>query len=124
VVADVFEYLREARARDARWDLVVSDPPSFAKNKRKVDAALEAYAKLNALGLSVTASKGFYAAASCTSQVGPEAFRQSLATAAARAKRRLQIVHEAGQPLDHPVLVQHLEGRYLKFVFGRVLEPG
>jgi 23S rRNA (cytosine1962-C5)-methyltransferase len=121
--SDVFEFLDRARREQRSWDLVISDPPSFAKKKEHQKQALRAYAKLNAMGMRVTAPGGLYAAASCTSQVGPEAFRQTLADAAARAKRRFQIVHEAGQPLDHPVLASHPEGRYLKFVVGRVLSP-
>lgn len=123
VVADVFEYLERARRARKTWDLVISDPPSFARSKQQQKQALRAYAKLNSMGLGVTAPGGLYAAASCTSQVGPDAFRQTLAEAAARAKRRLQLIHEAGQPPDHPVLAQHLEGRYLKFVVGRALTP-
>lgn len=123
VVADVFEYLERARRAGKTWDLVISDPPSFARSKQQQKQALRAYAKLNSMGLGVTAPGGLYAAASCTSQVGPDAFRQTLAEAAARAKRRLQLIHEAGQPPDHPVLAQHLEGRYLKFVVGRALTP-
>lgn len=122
VVKDVFEFLDQARRRALTWDLVISDPPSFARQKQQQKQALRAYVKLNSMGLRVTAPGGLYAAASCTSQVGPEAFRQTLADAAARARRRFQIIHDAGQPADHPVFAQHLEGRYLKFVVGRVLD--
>lgn len=65
---------------------------------------------------------GLFAAASCTGPIGPEEFREVLAEAADHAKRRFQIVHEAGQAIDHPVTAQHVEGRYLKFVVGRVQE--
>ena len=122
VVADVFGFLEQARARHFHWDLVICDPPSFARSKAQLKAALKAYTRLNAAGLAVTEPGGFYAAASCTSQVGPEAFRQTLVASAERAKRRFQIIHDVGQPLDHPVMAQHLEGRYLKFVLGRALE--
>lgn len=121
VVADVFEHLEHARRKNITWDLVISDPPSFARSKQHQKQALRAYVKLNALAMQVTARGGLLAAASCTSQVSPDAFRQTLAEAASRAKRRFQIIHEAGQPADHPVFAQHLEGRYLKFVVGRVL---
>ena len=123
VVADVFEYLEQAKSDGRVFDLVISDPPSFAKSKQQQKQALRAYVKLNSLALRATAVGGLFAAASCTSQVGPEAFRQTLAEAASRAKRRLQIIHEAGQPADHPVFAQHLEGRYLKFMVGRALGP-
>jgi 23S rRNA (cytosine1962-C5)-methyltransferase len=122
VVADVFEFLEHAARRPERYDLVICDPPSFAKNKSQQKGALKAYTRLNAAGFRVTAGEGLYAAASCSSQVGPEAFRATLAESAARARRRFQIVHETGQPSDHPVQAQHPEGRYLKFLVGRVLE--
>jgi 23S rRNA (cytosine1962-C5)-methyltransferase len=121
VEADVFDYLQSDAAR--RRALVIADPPSFAKSKQQLEQASKAYLRLTTLGLRVTEPGGFYAAASCTSQLSPEAFKEMLAEAARRAKRRFQIVHEAGQPLDHPVMVQHREGRYLKFVVGRVLAP-
>ena len=85
-------------------------------------AALRAYTRLNALALRCVRPGGLLATASCTSQVGPEAFKESLAAAGASADRRLQIIHEAGQPLDHPAPAHFPEGRYLKFVVGRVLE--
>jgi 23S rRNA (cytosine1962-C5)-methyltransferase len=76
----------------------------------------------NALALRCVRAGGLLATASCTSQVGPEAFKEMLAAAGASAGRRMQIVHEAGQPLDHPVPAHFPEGRYLKFVVGRVGE--
>ncbi len=101
---------------------MILDPPSFAKSKQNRYAALRAYTKLNALALRCVRPGGLLATASCTSQVGPEAFKELLATAGASAERRLQIIHEAGQPLDHPVPAYFPEGRYLKFVVGRVGE--
>ena len=121
VVADAFEFLERAVSQARRFDLVVCDPPSLARDRSQLEAALKAYTRLNTLGLRVTEPGGLYAAASCTAQVSPEAFRETLAHAAGRAKRRFQIIHDAGQAPDHPVMAQHLEGRYLKFVVGRSL---
>lgn len=118
VVADVFDYLAGCRER---YDLVICDPPSFARSRDQLRQALRAYARVNTAGLRVTSEGALYAAASCTAQVSPEAFRETLAEAARRAKRRFQIIHDAGQPVDHPVFAGHLEGRYLKFVVGRLL---
>ena len=64
---------------------------------------------------------GLLASASCTSQVSPRAFHRALAQAARQANRRLLILHEAGQAVDHPVPAHFPEARYLKFVIGRVL---
>ncbi len=123
VVADAFEYLERQRANRARFDIVVTDPPSFAHGRSQVEAAIKAYTRLGRLALGLVAPGGWYVAASCTAQVSPAAFQDALRDAARRAGRRLQMVHEAGQPLDHPVMAHHPEGRYLKLVAGRVLEP-
>jgi len=100
------------------------DPPSFARSKAQFPAALRAYQRLNTLALKCLNPDGLLVSSSCTSQVSPVAFRRMLAAAAADAKRRLLIVHEAGQPLDHPVSVGFPEGRYLKFVIGQASEAG
>lgn len=123
VVADVFAYLEQARARSERFDLVISDPPSFAKRREQQRLALKAYRKLAVDGLRVTRPGGIYVGASCTSQVSPDQFRQTLAEAAQRTNRRLQVIHEAFHAVDHPVFVGHPEGRYLKCIVTRVLEP-
>ncbi len=119
---DVFEFLESAKHHEPRFDLTICDPPSFANSRDQLYAALRAYTKVNALGIAATKHGGYYAAASCTAQVSPSAFRELLAEAAARAGVRFQIVHEAGQALDHPQSAGHPEGRYLKFVVGRVLD--
>ena len=120
-VADVFEYLTRARDAGRAFDVVILDPPSFARAKSSQHAALRAYARLNALGMQVTRPGGLLATASCTSQVSPDAFRDALAQAGASVDRRLLILHEVGQPLDHPVPAHFPEGRYLKFVMGEVV---
>ncbi len=119
-VEDVFAFLERGRVTKREWDLVICDPPSFARSKEQLPQAIKAYTRLSAMGMRVTSPGGRYVAASCTSQVSPEQFRQILADAARQAGRRFQMLHEAGQPLDHPVLAQHREGRYLKFVVGQV----
>ncbi|GIW02992.1 class I SAM-dependent rRNA methyltransferase [Roseiflexus sp.] len=120
--ADCFELLEQYAAAGQRFDLVILDPPSFARRKESRYAAQRAYVRLNALGMRCVKPGGLLATASCTTQVGPEAFREALASAGALAERRLRIIHEAGQPLDHPVPAHFPEGRYLKFVVGRVEE--
>jgi 23S rRNA (cytosine1962-C5)-methyltransferase len=119
---DCFELLEQYAATGQRFDLVILDPPSFARRKESRYAAQRAYARLNALGMRCVKPGGLLATASCTTQVGPEAFREALAAAGVLADRRLRIIHEAGQPLDHPVPAHFPEGRYLKFVVGRVEE--
>jgi 23S rRNA (cytosine1962-C5)-methyltransferase len=121
ITGDCFEILQSYVQQQQNFDLLVLDPPSFAKTKQNQYAALRAYTKLNALALKCVAPGGMLVSASCTSQISPQAFREMLAAAADQANCRIQIIHEAGQPLDHPVPAQFNEGRYLKFVAGRVL---
>ncbi|MBN1612223.1 MAG: class I SAM-dependent rRNA methyltransferase [Polyangiaceae bacterium] len=120
VAADAFEYL-EKRQRGEGFELVVCDPPSFANSRAQLDAARQAYVRLNALAMKAVAPGGWLATASCTAQLTPAAFRDAIAEAAVRSRRRVQLVHEAGHALDHPVSAGHPEGRYLKFVVGRVV---
>lgn len=121
VAQDAFEFLEAAGRAGRRYDLVIADPPSFASSRAELFGALRAYRKLHAAALNVLASGGFYAGASCTAQVSPDAFRQTLAEGAARARQRLTVVHEAAHAADHPYAAGHLEGRYLKFVVCRAL---
>lgn len=118
---DVFEFLERARRAERRYDVVICDPPSFANSRDQLKSALRAYVRVNSAGLRVLEPGGIYAAASCTSQVSPEAFRGVLAEAACNAKRRLQIFHDAGHAADHPIGMGHPEGRYLKFVASRAI---
>jgi 23S rRNA (cytosine1962-C5)-methyltransferase len=121
VAADVFEFLESAKAKGRRWDLVIADPPSFASSRSELFGALRAYKKLHAAALSVLTPGGLYAGASCTAQVSPDAFRQTLAEGAARVSQRLTVVHEVAHAPDHPYAAGHLEGRYLKFLLCRAL---
>jgi 23S rRNA (cytosine1962-C5)-methyltransferase len=116
---DAFEFLERADGR--RFELVIADPPSFAGSKAQLKRALRAYTRLHTLCLRVTTPGGLYAAASCTAQVSPEAFRETLAQAAASAGVELTVVHDAGHALDHPIRAGHLEGRYLKFMVCRAV---
>lgn len=120
VAQDAFAFLRDAASRRQTFEMVVCDPPSFARSRAHRDRAMQAYARLHAAALAVTEPGGLYAASSCTTQVGPDAFRETLAIGARKAGKRLQIVHDAGHAPDHPVLASHPEGRYLKFVVSRV----
>jgi 23S rRNA (cytosine1962-C5)-methyltransferase len=120
VVADVFAFLGEAAKGDARWDLVVSDPPSFAPNRRALPDALRAYRRLHRMCAMVVKAGGIFCAASCSSHVGHEAFVASIHAGCADAGRTFQLQEHHGAGPDHPVLAAFPEGRYLKFVVGTV----
>src|SRR5262249_27029142 len=115
--------LRDAKERRRRFDVVVCDPPSFAHGRADRERAVKAYVRLHAAALGAVVPGGFYAASSCTTQVSVDRFRATLATGAARAGVRLALCHDAGHAADHPILAGHPEGRYLKFLVGRVLGP-
>ena len=120
VTAEVFDLLEDYDGRGRTFDVIVLDPPSFARARKHVEVAVRAYTRLNRLAIECLAPGGLLVSASCTSQVSPEMFRTMLGDAAARAGKRLALIHEAGQPIDHPVAAHFPEGRYLKFVVGRV----
>lgn len=118
--ADVFEFLEEAAGVGRRWDLVVSDPPSFAPNKGARENARKAYTRLHRLAAAVTAKGGLLCAASCSSHVGREEFLETIDAGAARAGRKFSLETVRGAGVDHPVLRSFPEGHYLKFAIGKV----
>lgn len=120
LTGDVFDKLEVLKKAGRTFDLIIVDPPSFAKTKEHRHAAEKAYIKLFAQVLPLVIPGGILCAASCTSQVGPELFRELLADAARKARVRLQVIRDIGHAPDHPILIGHPQGRYLKFVAGRV----
>jgi 23S rRNA (cytosine1962-C5)-methyltransferase len=111
---DAFELLARYRREGRRFDLVVCDPPAFAKSQRAVEAAVAGYASLNRAALAVLAPGGLLVTASCSARVTSEQFFDAVKEAAFKARVDLQLVHESRQPPDHPVSPQFREGRYLK----------
>jgi 23S rRNA (cytosine1962-C5)-methyltransferase len=111
---DAFEVLARCKREGRRFDLLVCDPPAFAKSQRTVDAALAGYASLNRAALAVLAPGGLLVTASCSARVAAEQFFDAVKEAAFKARVETQIVAETRQPPDHPVSPQFREGRYLK----------
>jgi 23S rRNA (cytosine1962-C5)-methyltransferase len=122
VTQDCFDLLQKMTGDGRKYDCIILDPPSFARTRQQRDAAIQAYTRLNTLALKCLTPNGLLVSASCTSQIGPEEFRAMLATVATNSEKCLQILHEAGHALDHPVPTHFLEGRYLKFIIARVSE--
>jgi 23S rRNA (cytosine1962-C5)-methyltransferase len=118
--ADAFKFLEDAIAKRRRWDLVISDPPSFAPKKSAVAEARKAYGRLHKLCASVVARGGILCAASCSSHVGRDEFLASVQAGARNAKRRFTLETLRGAGFDHPVLKAFPEGDYLKFAIGRL----
>jgi 23S rRNA (cytosine1962-C5)-methyltransferase len=111
---DAFEMLARYKREGRRFDLVVCDPPAFAKSQRAVDAAVAGYASLNRAALAVVVPGGLLVTASCSARVTAEQFADAVKEAAFKSRTELQLVAETRQPADHPVSLQFREGRYLK----------
>jgi 23S rRNA (cytosine1962-C5)-methyltransferase len=115
LAADVFELLASFKREGRTFDLIILDPPAFAKSQRAVEAAIAGYASLNRQALAVLRPGGILATASCSARVSPEAFFEAVKEAGFKASVDLQLVEERYQPPDHPIRLQFREGRYLKF---------
>ena len=122
ICTDAFEYVKEAQEKKAQWDIVITDPPSFAPNQKSVEAAKEAYTKIFADSLKLVKDGGFFAASSCSGHISFELFLELVQEALSRAKRRGKVLLVKGQPEDHPYPMALPEMRYLKFVYLQVMK--
>ncbi len=112
VAEDAFKHL-DAMERGA-YDLIVLDPPAFAKHRSALHNALQGYRRLNARAFEKIAPGGILFTFSCSQAVSREQFRVAVFSAAAQSRRRVRILHQLTQPADHPVSIYHPEGEYLK----------
>ncbi|MEZ4726782.1 MAG: class I SAM-dependent rRNA methyltransferase [Caldilineaceae bacterium] len=115
LVGDAFQLLAQMGAAGQRFDLVIIDPPSFAKQQSETERALAAYAQLTRLGLGVLQTGGTMVLASCSSRVSAETFFATVTQAAAQLKRPLQVFDQMTHALDHPIGFP--EGAYLKCLY-------
>jgi 23S rRNA (cytosine1962-C5)-methyltransferase len=113
VSADAFAWLAEQKKKDKRWDVVISDPPSFAPSERAKPNAISAYRALHRACAEVLAPGGTFVAASCSSHVSAEDFLTTLDDIAL-GRSDLRLLDLFGPPPDHPTLPSFPEGRYLK----------
>ena len=109
---DAFKFLEQMD--DNAYDLIVLDPPAFAKHRDALRNALMGYRKLNARAFGKIKSGGILFTFSCSQAVSKEQFRTAVFTAAAMSGRSVRILHQLTQPADHPVNIYHPEGEYLK----------
>lgn len=109
---DAIEYLRDVP--EGKYDLMIVDPPAFAKHRGALKNALRAYQRLNAAAISKVAPGGFVFTYSCSQVVDKEAFALAVFSAAAQAGRSVRILDRLNQPCDHSVNIYHPEGEYLK----------
>jgi 23S rRNA (cytosine1962-C5)-methyltransferase len=117
---DAFDVLEDLAQQRERFDVVVIDPPAFAKRKKDLPKALAAYKRLNQLAIQVVADDGILVSCSCSFHVSAEDLQDSIAKAARGADRHLQILEMGGQAADHPVHPAIPETRYLKAYFCRI----
>lgn len=120
VEANAFDFLRDYDQRDERFDLVVLDPPAFAKSRKALDAAVAGYKEINLRALKLLQPGGVLVTCSCSHHLSEAALLEVLAAAARDARREVTILERRGQAADHPVLLEVPETAYLKCIFAAV----
>jgi 23S rRNA (cytosine1962-C5)-methyltransferase len=108
---DAFKYLD---ANNDKYDLIILDPPAFAKHRAALHNALKGYTRLNVKGFERIKKGGILFTFSCSQVVTKDNFRNAVFTAAAQTGRKVRILHQLHQPMDHPINIYHPEGEYLK----------
>ena len=120
IATDAFEYVEQENAKKNKYDLVITDPPSFAPNAKSVQAATAAYTKIFTQSIKLVNENGLFAASSCSSHITTEAFLEITNEAFSKANKRGTLIHLGAQPIDHPYPLAMTELRYLKFALFRV----
>lgn len=118
---DVFDYLEKCVNDKKYYDVVMLDPPAFAKNKKSVPSALKGYIKLNKLALQIINKNGYLVTSSCSHHINQNDFIVAVNTASVKSGRKVQLIHFSGASLDHPRLPAMPETAYLKFAVYRVV---
>ena len=120
VSADIFEYLPALVEQGEKYDLVILDPPAFAKSRASVKTALRGYREINRRGMQLVRDGGFLATCTCSHFITPELFDDVVFHASRDAHVRLRLVEKRAQSPDHPVLLGADESAYLKFLLFQV----
>jgi 23S rRNA (cytosine1962-C5)-methyltransferase len=120
IAQDAFVFIDEQIKEKAKWDLVITDPPSFAPNQKAVDTAVEAYVKIYSQSLKLVNANGLFAASSCSSHISTDKFLEICRESFSKNRKKGTLVYFGGQPFDHPYPIAMEELRYLKFALFRV----
>jgi len=122
VVANAFDYLRENVEAGKSWDVVILDPPAFAKSRSAVKGACRGYKDINLHGLKLVRDGGYLVTVSCSYHMSPELFMETIEEAAYDAKKILRLIEWRGAGKDHPQIQGVSEGHYLKFAIFEVTD--
>jgi 23S rRNA (cytosine1962-C5)-methyltransferase len=120
IATDAFEYLEQQTLQKNKYDLVITDPPSFAPNEKSVEQAKAAYTKVFANSIKLVHPEGLFAASSCSSHISAKDFMEICKESFSRARKKATLVYRGGQPVDHPYPLAMEELRYLKFALFRL----
>lgn len=120
VATDAFEYLEQLNVEKKKYDIVITDPPSFAPNEKSVEQAKNAYTKVFSNSIKLVNPEGFFAASSCSSHISSKEFMEICQESFSRARKKATLVYFGGQPVDHPYPMAMEELRYLKFALFRL----
>lgn len=118
---NAFDVLKTMSKEEKRWDVVMLDPPSFAKSRSSIDKAIAGYKEINLRGIKLVKPGGFLVTSSCTNLVQPHLFYDIILMAAKDAKRRIRQVVFNAQSADHPIISGQENTHYLKFLIVQVL---
>jgi 23S rRNA (cytosine1962-C5)-methyltransferase len=120
IVMDVFDYFTKSIDAGRTFDIVMVDPPAFAKSRKSIPTALKGYAKLNKMAASCVGVNGYLVTSSCSHHISQEDFLEAVISGASKANRKLQQLHFNGASLDHPSIPGMNETTYLKFAVFKV----
>ncbi|HYG58004.1 MAG TPA: class I SAM-dependent rRNA methyltransferase [Symbiobacteriaceae bacterium] len=118
---NAFDVLRKLEADKEQFDLIVLDPPAFAKNKASLEGAVRGYKEINLRAMRMIPEGGFLVTCSCSFHMKSDLFKAVVADAALDARRRLRLVEERAQGVDHPIVVGYDESHYLKCLIYEVI---
>jgi 23S rRNA (cytosine1962-C5)-methyltransferase len=120
LVSDVFDYFEKISSEKKKFDVVIVDPPAFAKSKKNLHTAIKGYEKLNRLALQLVEKEGYLVTSSCSHHLDKNEFIQIVSRAANKVQKKIQQIHFTGASLDHPQIPSMNETSYLKFAVFKV----
>jgi 23S rRNA (cytosine1962-C5)-methyltransferase len=121
VKADVPDFLNAEIAKGAKWDMIILDPPAFAKNRKSVPKAKAAYGKINRLAMKMLNTGGYLISSSCSHHIFEDVFAETVYREACKLGKQLKLIYRGGQAPDHPILMSLPETQYLKFFVFQVV---